>query len=63
VVLFDPQTGEVIRSEAFFMQFHTAAIFDYLLSGAYKAEPSFQRYLSARAERIRAQGKDVDIWR
>ncbi|WP_260295438.1 thioredoxin family protein [Sedimenticola hydrogenitrophicus] len=63
VVLFDPQTGEVIRSEAFFKRFHTAAIFDYLLSGAYKTEPSFQRYLSARAEHIRAQGKDVDIWR
>lgn len=62
VVLFDPQAGEVIRSEAFFKRFHTASIFDYLLSGAYKTEPSFQRYLSARAEHIREQGQDVDIW-
>jgi hypothetical protein len=62
VVLFDPQAGEVIRSEAFFKRFHTASIFDYLLSGAYKAEPSFQRYISARAEQIREQGRDVDIW-
>lgn len=62
VVLFDPQAGEVIRSEAFFKRFHTASIFDYLLSGAYKTEPSFQRYISARAEHIREQGRDVDIW-
>ena len=63
VVLFDPEAGEVIRSEAFFKQFHTASIFDYLLSDAYKTEPSFQRYISARAEQIREQGRDVDIWR
>jgi len=63
VVLFDPEAGEVIRSEAFFKQFHAASIFDYLLSGAYKTEPSFQRYISARAEQIREQGRDVDIWR
>ncbi|WP_428623046.1 thioredoxin family protein [Sedimenticola sp.] len=62
VVLIDPQDGEVIRVEAFFKQFHTASIFDYLLSGAYKTEPSFQRYISTRAERIREQGRDVDIW-
>ncbi|WP_428609080.1 thioredoxin family protein [Sedimenticola sp.] len=62
VVLIDPQDGEVIRVEAFFKQFHTASIFDYLLSGAYKMEPSFQRYISTRAERIREQGRDVDIW-
>jgi thioredoxin-related protein len=63
IVLFDSEAGEVIRSEAFFKRFHTASIFDYLLSGAYKTEPSFQRYISARAEHIREQGKDVDLWR
>lgn len=63
LVLFDPEAGEVIRSEAFFKRFHTASIFDYLLSGAFREQPSFQRYLSARAEHIREQGKDVDIWR
>lgn len=63
IVLFDAEAGEVIRSEAFFKRFHTASIFDYLLSGAYKTEPSFQRYISARAEHIREQGKDVDLWR
>ncbi len=63
IVLLDSKGVEVIRSEAFFKRFHTASIFDYLLSGAYQREPSFQRYISARAEHIREQGKDVDLWR
>ncbi len=63
IVLFDTRGKEIIRSEAFFKVFHTQGIFDYVLSGAYRTEPSLQRYLSARAEHIREQGKDVDIWR
>lgn len=63
IVLFDPMGEEIIRSEAFFKTFHTQSIFDYVLSGDYKTEPSFQRYISARADRIREQGKDVNIWR
>jgi hypothetical protein len=62
-VLFDPQGREIIRSEAFFKVFHTQGIFAYVAEGAYKTEPNFQRYLSARAEKLREQGKDVDIWR
>ena len=62
IVLFDRGT-EVIRSEASFKIFHTQSIFDYVASGAYQKEPSFQRYISARAEHIREQGRDVDIWR
>jgi thioredoxin-related protein len=63
IVLFDPQGREIIRSEAFFKVFHTQGIFAYVAEGAYKTEPNFQRYLSARAEKLREQGKDVDIWR
>jgi thioredoxin-related protein len=63
IVLFNAKGKEVIRSEAFFKLFHTQGIFTYVLSGAYEKEPSFQRYLSAKAERLREQGKDVDIWR
>lgn len=63
IVLLDPRGQEIIRSEAFFKVFHTQGIFAYAASGAYKTEPSFQRYLSARAEHFREQGKDVDIWR
>jgi thioredoxin-related protein len=63
IVLFNAKGKEVIRSEAFFKLFHTQGIFTYVLSGAYEKEPSFQRYLSAKADRLREQGKDVDIWR
>ncbi len=62
IVLFDDGI-EVIRSEAFFKIFHTQSIFDYVRSAAYREQPSFQRYISARAEHIREQGRDVDIWR
>ncbi len=62
IVLFDENGKEVIRSEAFFKLFHIQSVFDYVLSGEYKQQPSFQRYLSSRSEQIREQGKDVDIW-
>jgi len=63
IVVFDPRGREIIRTEAFFKVFHTQGIFTYAVEGAYKTEPNFQRYLSARAEKLREQGKDVDIWR
>lgn len=63
IVVFNEQGREIIRSEAFFKVFHTQGIFNYVSSGAYKKEPSFQRYLSAHAEHLREQGQDVDIWR
>lgn len=63
IVLFDDARREVIRSEALFKVFHTQSMFDYVLSGAYRDQPSFQRYLSQRADHIRDQGRDVDISR
>jgi len=63
IVVFNEAGEEIIRSEGAFKVFHTQGILDYVLSGAYKTQPSFQRYLSERAEHIREKGKDVDIWR
>jgi thioredoxin-related protein len=63
IVLFNDKGEEVIRSEAYFKVFHTQGIFAYVLEGAYKTQPSFQRYLTERANRIREKGQDVDIWR
>ena len=45
-----------------FKTFHVLGVFDYVASKAYVHEPSFQRYLSERAEHIQATGKDVNIW-
>ena len=61
-LLFSADGEEIIRSEAFLKRFHTQSVLDYAASGAYEREPDFQRYLSERADRIRAQGRDVNIW-
>lgn len=63
IVVFNPEGKEIIRSEAFFKVFHTRGIFNYVLSGAYKKESSFQRYLTEYADHLREQGTNVNIWR
>jgi thioredoxin-related protein len=63
IVLFDDQGEEIIRAEASFKVFHVQGLFAYVLSGAYRAEPSFQRYLSDRADDLVEQGREIDIWR
>lgn len=62
IVLFDLQGKEVMRIGAFFKTFHFQSVFAYVLEEAYLQEPSFQRYISARGEKIREQGFDTDIW-
>lgn len=63
IVLFDAGGREIIRWESSFRVFHTQGMFDYISSGAYRTEPSFQRFLAARTEHIREAGHDVNIWR
>jgi thioredoxin-related protein len=62
IVFFDAGGKEVFRVEAYVRPFHLASSFDYVASGAYRAEPNFQRYLQARAEKIRAAGGRVELW-
>ena len=62
IVFFDRQGQEVMRIDAFLKTFHVQSVFDYVLQEAYLTEPSFQRFISARAERLREEGIDVDIW-
>ena len=62
IVLFDRAGNEVMRIDAFLKTFHTQSVLDYVLSAAYREQPNFQRYISDRAEHIREQGIDVDIW-
>ena len=54
---------EVIRIEGFLKGFHVQSVLDYASSGAYKTEPSLQRYIEHRADVIRATGKTVDLWK
>ena len=62
LVLFDAGGREVLRMEAYFRPFHVAGSLEYVSSGAYRSEPSLQRFLQARAERMRRQGAAVDLW-
>jgi thioredoxin-related protein len=63
IVFFDREGKEIIRTDSYFNTFHTQSTMDYVLSGAYRDEPSFQRYISARADATRERGIDVDLLR
>jgi len=62
IVLFDAGR-EVFRIEAYLRPFHLASALDYVASGAYSTEPSFQRFIQARAERLRQAGATVELWK
>ncbi len=61
-VFFDA-SGEVFRVESYTRPFHLASALEYVSTGAYRNEPSFQRFVQARAERLRAGGQSVDLWK
>jgi thioredoxin-related protein len=62
VVFFDVSGNEVMRIAAFMKTFHFQSVYDYVLQQAYLNQPSFQRYISERAEKIREAGFDTNIW-
>jgi thioredoxin-related protein len=63
VVFFDAHGKEVFRFDGYMRPFHIESAFDYVASGAYEREPQFQRFVQARADELREQGKPVDLWR
>ncbi|MYB34021.1 MAG: thioredoxin fold domain-containing protein [Gammaproteobacteria bacterium] len=63
IVLYGTGGQQVIVLDAMFKTFHVLGALEYVASGAYQHQPSFQRYLSERADLIRESGQDVDIWR
>ena len=62
LVLFDAAGQEVLRLEAYFRPFHVAGSLEYVASGAYRTEPSLQRFLQSKADRMRRGGETVDLW-
>ena len=62
VVFFDASGREVFRIGAYLRPFHFASSFAYVADGAYRDEPSFQRWLRDRADRMRARGQRVERW-
>lgn len=63
IVFFDATNREVFRIDGYLRPFHLASSFEYVASNAYRTEPEFQRYLQAKADRMRAAGQAVDLWR
>ncbi len=61
LVLFDSSGREAFRTEAYLKAFHIQSALDYVLSGAWREQPSFQRFIAARADRLEAQGQHLDI--
>ena len=61
MVYFDASAKEVIRTEGYLKSFHNQSVMDYVASAAYKAEPSFQRYIEWRAEKLREKGVTIRI--
>jgi thioredoxin-related protein len=61
LVFFDGQGAEVFRTEAYLKAFHVQSSMDYVASGTYLEQPSFQRFIAARADALEAQGVHVDI--
>ncbi len=62
IVFFDASGREVFRIDAYLRPFHVASALEYVASGTYRSEPSFQRFVQARAERLRMKGETVDLW-
>ncbi len=63
-VFFGAEDGrEVFRIDAYLRPFHVESSLDYVASGTYRREPSFQRYIQERAERLGRAGGTVDLWK
>lgn len=63
MVFFDDNGKEVFRSEAYLRPFHLQSAMDYVASGAYRTQPEFQRFVQERADHLREQGVEVDLWK
>ena len=53
---------EAWRLTGYWKPFHFRSTFVYVHTGGYKTEPRFQRWLSEYADRLRAEGKKVELW-
>ncbi len=61
LVFFDADNHEVFRTDAYLKAFHIQSAMDYVASRAYLDQPSFQRYIAARADALEALGTHVDL--
>lgn len=63
MLFVDAENTEVFRTEAYLRPFHTQSALEYVATGKYRSMPEFQRYVQERADHMREQGVDVDLWK
>lgn len=63
MLFFGGNGREVFRVDGYMRPFHLASALEYVATGAYLKEASFQRYLQARADAKRQRGEEVDLWK
>jgi len=61
MVFFNNKGEEVFRAEAYLKAFHVQSILDYVSSEGYKKQPSFQRWIEIRADKLRDKGVTIDL--
>ncbi|MFW2440006.1 MAG: thioredoxin family protein [Arenicellales bacterium] len=61
MVFFDTKNKEVFRAEGWLRTFHVQSSLEYVSGKAYLEEKEFQRFVEARASRLREQGIEVDL--
>jgi thioredoxin-related protein len=63
MIFYDAAGREVFRNEGYLRPFHLASTLDYVASGAYLKEPSFQRFIQRRSDALRDKGEAVELWK
>ena len=46
----------------YFKPFHHLSTLEYVATDGYKEQPNFQRWLQAKADHMREQGEEVNLW-
>ncbi|MEZ5716645.1 MAG: hypothetical protein R3D85_16790 [Paracoccaceae bacterium] len=60
-----PQSWSEARAfvlPGYFKPFHNLSALEYVASDGYLTEPNFQRWLQGKADTMREEGKDVNLW-
>ena len=63
LLFFDARKREVFRTDGYLKAFHIQSAMDYVASAAYLEQPEFQRFVQDRADHLREQGVEVDLWK
>lgn len=62
-VFFGDDGREAFRLDGYVRPFHLAGALEYAATRGWRGEPQFQRWLQAKAERERAAGRSVELWK